>query len=486
MDFKGALIYGEYTDVSARKHLALVCKYVDSGSSKLAFLQDVQLENGAAQTIYEAMKKHLDSASIPIDKMTSFASDGPAVMVGKKNGVIAHLKRDNDSVIHLHCLNHRLQLAVSKAFNSITIMNNTDELLTGLFKYYHYSTVRSESLNAIQNLLRDTGEFECKNNLTVKKAVHTRWLSHEAAVQTVRKLYVPIIMDLENAVASGRDKGIRESKGTSASSLLKAMKTYEKLYFIHLLCDVCTSLASLTRTFEREDVDLSIIEPRVSATITTLRKMKEKDAPFTSRAASVAENLGIEIKEVTLNAIQAARNNFIDNLTTNMEERMENSTVVDHLSALNLTTVTQDSLTFHGDAAISSLAVHFSMDEDITLYQWSEFKEFFREKLELCSPKYLLDTLTKAQKRVGDLFPNIYKLLVIAESLIVSTSAVERVFSQVQLTVTTHRNRLAVQTVSKLLTVGLNTKSVDDLNLDEVVKLYIGKKNRRIARVTTS
>lgn len=52
------LMIDEYTDVSARKHLALVCKYVDSGSSKLAFLQDVQLENGTAQTIYEAMKKH--------------------------------------------------------------------------------------------------------------------------------------------------------------------------------------------------------------------------------------------------------------------------------------------------------------------------------------------------------------------------------------------------------------------------------------------
>lgn len=147
------------------------------------------------------------------------------------------------------------------------------------------------------------------------------------------------------------------------------MKTYEKLYFIHLLCDVCTSLASLTRTFEREDVDLSMIEPRVSATIRTLRKMKEKDAPLTSRAASVAENLGVEIKEDNLHAIQAARNNFIDNLTTNMEERMENSTLVDHLSALNLSTVNQECLTFHVDAAISSLAVHFSMDEDITLHQ---------------------------------------------------------------------------------------------------------------------
>lgn len=35
--------------------------------------------------------------------MTSFASDGPAVMVGKKNGVIAHLKRDNDNIIDCKC-----------------------------------------------------------------------------------------------------------------------------------------------------------------------------------------------------------------------------------------------------------------------------------------------------------------------------------------------------------------------------------------------
>lgn len=67
------------------------------------------------------------------------------------------------------------------------------------------------------------------------------------------------------------------------------MKTFEKLYFIHLLCDVCTSLASLTRTFEREDADLSIIERRVSDTITTLRKIKEKDVLLAGRAASVAE-----------------------------------------------------------------------------------------------------------------------------------------------------------------------------------------------------
>ena len=469
----------EYTDISSRKHLAIVCRYIDNGASKLAFLQDIQLSNGTAETIYTAMKDHLTEAAIPLDKMTSFASDGPSVMVGKKNGVVALLKRDNPDVINLHCMNHRLQLAVSKAFHSVTMIDNTDELLTALFKYYHYSTVRSESLNAIQNLLRETGDLESHNNLTVKKAVHTRWLSHEVAVQTVRKLYTPILTDLENAVASGRDKTIRE-KGIPAGSLLKMMKTYEKLYFIHLLCDVCTSLASLTKTFEREDVDLSIIEPRVTATLSTLRRMKERDAPHTSRVATVAQSLNIIATEQTLQSIYNARDTFIDNLTKNIEDRLENTEVISHLSMLDLSQVNPDTATFHGDAAISYLTAHFNMDEDTTLYQWNDLKEFFKDQLHLCTPKYLLETLSKAIPAVGDMYPNVVKLLSIAESLIISTSAVERVFSRVQLTVTTHRNRLAVKTVSKLMTVGLNTNSVDDLNIDRVVKIYLGKKKRRL------
>lgn len=138
----------------------------------------------------------------------------------------------------MHCMNNRLQLAVSKSFKTIRKVDNIDEMLMGLFKYYHNSTVRTESLNTIQNILRDIGELENKTNLTIKKAVHTRWLSHEQSLQTVRQLYVPILYDLENAVSSGRDKTIRDNSGIPAFSLLKALRSYEKLYFIHLLCDV--------------------------------------------------------------------------------------------------------------------------------------------------------------------------------------------------------------------------------------------------------
>lgn len=173
--------------------------------------------------------------------------------MGKKNGVATQLKRENESVVTVHCMNHRLQLAVSKTFTTFRKIEKTDELLKGLFKYYRYSTVKSGSLDALQTLLREMNELETVNNLVVTKAIHTRWLSHEKSLQTVRKLYVAIHKDLENAVCEGRDKNIRDNSGIPACSLLKLMKSYEMLYFIHFLCDVCGTVASLTRLFERNE-----------------------------------------------------------------------------------------------------------------------------------------------------------------------------------------------------------------------------------------
>ena len=302
------LMVDEYTDVSARKHLAMVTRYIDQGSAKIAFLQDIQLPNGSADTIYTAMKNFLaDKTTIKLHKMTSFASDGPSVMVGKKNGVVALLKRDHPNVIDIHCMNHRLQLAVSKAFHKVRETDRIDELLRGVFKYYHYSTVKSGSLDAMQNVLREMGQLESTSNLTIKKAVHTRWLSHENALQTVWKLYVPIVRDLENAVAEGRDKKIKDGSGIPAGSLLKMMKTYSSIFFIHLLCDVCSSLASLTRLFERNDVDLSIVEPKIQATISGLQKMKVKDGPYLTKAMTVANELFVEEADLT-----EKKNKFLD------------------------------------------------------------------------------------------------------------------------------------------------------------------------------
>ncbi|CAC5410461.1 unnamed protein product [Mytilus coruscus] len=137
----------EYTDISGRKHLALFGKYIHtSWYFKTFILQDIQIPNGTADTILSSIKTYLnDRAGLKLQKMTSFASDGPTVMLG-------------------HCMNHRLQLAVSKTFTTFRKIEKTDELLKGLFKYNHYSTVKSGSLDSLQTLLREMNELETENN----------------------------------------------------------------------------------------------------------------------------------------------------------------------------------------------------------------------------------------------------------------------------------------------------------------------------------
>ena len=127
-----------------------------------------------------------EETTIPLTNMASFASDRASVMVGKKNGVVALVKKDHPNIIDVHCMKHRLQLAVSKALHRTKETDKIDELLNGVFKYYFYSTVKFGSLDSIQTVLKDMGQLEKGNDLFVNTAVHTRWLSHEKALQTVR------------------------------------------------------------------------------------------------------------------------------------------------------------------------------------------------------------------------------------------------------------------------------------------------------------
>ncbi|XP_067648851.1 zinc finger protein 862-like [Haliotis asinina] len=407
------LMLDEYTDVSTRKHIALVGRYLENGESKLAFLKDAEIPNGTADTIVKNVKDYLHETDLDQNKMTCFASDGPAVMTGKRNGVVAQLKRDNPALIDVHCVNHRLQLQM--------------QMLMGLLKYYHYSTVRSKSLEQMQTLIREmenTADDTDTCNVTIKKAVHTRWLSHEKAVHAVRRSYPAILADLENAVGMGNDKRAGDKQSVTAEGLYKQMMSYQNFYFILLLCDVFSLLSGLTKMFERRDLDLRIVEPQMRSSLASLKKMKEKPGPYLSRVDQLGEQYNLE--------------------------------------------------------KITELAEHFGLDVEKTQLEWSQVKELFAEEVDTSSPSTILKTLTSLKPQLGDLYPNIVKLLSIHATVILSTSEVERVFSHVKLIVTDHRNRLKIDNCTKLLMVSMNAKSSADIDLGKCVAKFLARKKRRL------
>ena len=144
------------------------------------------LASGQA-SIVDALTAYLHSAGLHLNHMSSFGSDGASVMTGCRGGVATLLRRESSEMIAVHCICHRLALASGQASNQVKYLKQMKDHLLSLWKYFHFSTVRSALLKAIQNVM-DSPE------LKMVKAVDTRWLSHKAAVSVLLRSLAAVLI----------------------------------------------------------------------------------------------------------------------------------------------------------------------------------------------------------------------------------------------------------------------------------------------------
>ena len=71
---------------------------------------------------------------------------------------------------------------------------------------------------------------------------------------------------------------VAEKDDAVAHGLLHAIKTYDFVATTYLLCDVLPHLTSLSLLFQK-DVDLSVIQPQVAATISALKSLRTQPSP---------------------------------------------------------------------------------------------------------------------------------------------------------------------------------------------------------------
>ncbi|XP_053380132.1 zinc finger protein 862-like [Mercenaria mercenaria] len=463
-----AIMTDEATDISNKKHLAFCAKYVDeAGEIKVDFIKDVRVDNGKAETIFKETVE-LVQDEIRVDNFVAFGSDGCNTMIGKKSGVTTRLKEVKPELVTVHCHNHRLALAAKDSFQSLKEFQETDEVLSSVHKYYKSSSNRTTSLEKLQNVLEDC------DTKRVKQVAHTRWLSHYDAVTSLKDTYAAVIMDLENAVESGNDK-VRIGSGPSASGLAKKLKSYQTVHIIHFLCDALKPLTQLALTFETNNIDLSVIKPKMDSTVSALKKLKTSPGVSLRKASKLMDDFEISPTEQKRSVVHAAENKFIDNLIDNIESRLQNSDIIDAMSIFNMS----GKGSFDGNDEIELLAEHFSEDVDSALYEWDSLKDCVAELDPVVknSPSALLKTLMTVSPTTGNTYPVVTKLCSTAAVLPVSTAEVERVFSSVNRIVTDLRNRLSVENTNKLLHVIKNDQYI---NYQAVVKRWLKAKPRRI------
>lgn len=183
-----SLLVDESTDMSTVKFLGITIVYYSKKEMKLinTFLKLQELEEHNAQGIVGAIKKVLMEFKLEMEKMVGIGTDNAAVMVGAHNGVYAQLKKDIPRLVHIPCICHSLQLAVSEA-SAKCLPRNLDFMLSETYAWFSRSSTRQNFYKSIYSVLN-----EGKSPLKIVRACDTRWLSIEPAIVRVLDQWIEL------------------------------------------------------------------------------------------------------------------------------------------------------------------------------------------------------------------------------------------------------------------------------------------------------
>ena len=177
-DRKYSILLDESTDIAVHKYLGLAIHYFSEHSQTLVstFLHLAPLQECDANGIVDALKSSLHAYGLNLQNMIGIGTDNASVMVGINNGVYKKLK-EVPSLVHIRCVCHSVQLAVSHA-SSVTMPRNLEFLVSETYNWFARSSSRQKAYNNLFKLINDGHE-----PLKIVQACQTRWLSIASAVQ---------------------------------------------------------------------------------------------------------------------------------------------------------------------------------------------------------------------------------------------------------------------------------------------------------------
>ena len=317
-----SLLTDESTDISIKKQLVLVARYQVGTVMKTTFVDIQDIFDGTANTIVEAIRAFMAKRFLDINKLKGFATDGASVMVGRHTGVATQLKQCSPSLISIHCVNHPLALAAAHAADHIPYLQRFKTNLRNLFSFYQNSPVRLSGLHAIQALLDDPA-------IKLKEAKDVRWLSHDAAIASLLCTLPSLIASLEREAT--------ERGEPTAEGLLRFVKSHFFIATAHLLHKVLPHVSRLSRIFQKEDVDFTLLKPCVDATIAAVGLYKDDELK------EVDTTLSSDLKDYTIHTSDATKKEFqkqiqekyVAALVTQLKDRLPDVVKLEAFSILD-------------------------------------------------------------------------------------------------------------------------------------------------------
>ena len=479
-----SIMLDESTDITTTKTLMVYAHVIVDGVRKTHFLADVQLYECTAVAITDVLEGVLKDYSLNPKKCIGFGSDGAKVMTGRENGVSALLKRKNPCMVSIHCVAHRLALASSQAAEGINVIVQYQKTLSAIYSHFSHSSVRTEHLAVVQQVLEEP-------EIKMKKLFEVRWLSFHNAVDAVLRSLTSLIVYFEDAAEKG---------DPAAAGIYRAISTYPFLALTHLLGDVLSILTKLSETFQREQLDISLIQPKVTAALDALRSMKSHNGPHLD-AFTKAYDKGkyalnnIRDSPTQRSSFEDAKREFLSKLEQNLTDRFTDSVLLNAFKIINPKHFPSSiaKAANYGKEELSVIIQHFCQPTDSEC-ESPLIGEELRSEFQIFCPFVIRNFLNTEfykfavvfLRDFADMYPQLAQLVSIALVLPVSSVPCERGFSAANRIKTKLRNRLQVTSVDMLLRIAIEGPPIDRFNFSHALEIYKSTRQHRIFSASTS
>ncbi|XP_071169572.1 zinc finger protein 862-like [Mytilus edulis] len=467
-----SILIDETTDIAVIKQMTILARYItENNQVKTSFLGMVELPDGKAETIMNALDKFLNELQLPTEDLIGLGSDGASVMVGRKSGVAARLKQRNPELVNVHCIAHRLALAAAQATDNIPYLKKFKDLLQQIFKFYQNSAVRMSGLKEIETILGGP-------QLKMKEVLDTRWLSHDRAVTAIRECLPALIASLEREASERSD--------ATAAGLAMFVKTTKFVASIHMMSDILPHLARLSKTFQKTDIDFTLIETLVSATQITITKLIEQPGHYMQSLPTCLDSLseyGVRLRQSDIdNFKRDIYQPYLENVIQNLHDRFPDNPVLDALSVMDPDLLNADDPSLNEwvqHIKLKTLAKHFkSVGSEIeVLEEWETLRTLLVKE---CKDMTFRKTMNKVAS-LGTLYPCLSKYAAIGLVLPVSTADCERCFSCLNRVKTCLRNRLCQKVLNCLMHISIEGPKEEAFDFDKCVVTFGKLKQRKIS-----
>ncbi|XP_072172497.1 52 kDa repressor of the inhibitor of the protein kinase-like [Diadema setosum] len=489
----------EVTDVSNWEQLALVIRYLKGQKPVERLLEYVACDSITGEAICQNIMQSLTSVGLDPKCCRGQTYDGAGNMAGKEKGCATRFKETSPRAPYIHCANHSLNLALSKACSVSEIHCMMSAIkTTGLF--FASSPKRSRQLEKSIQLVNTERREGGQNALPqiplgkLKLLCETRWVERHTALEDFLTLYEPLI-DCLDKIRTRIDETWSPKAVTEANGILTSISTPS-----FIVAYVCASYLfrytkSLSKMLQGTSMDVVNAYEAINLVKDEIKSIRDNvDDEFDnlySTMSLMAETAGIEITAPRSCHRQTLRSNvptdhggpktywkravFIPYLDSMLAQLNERFTTVSNQAVRGLLLLPQN-LAQCTDDKVDDIVEFYGPDMPSQASIKQEIRLWKRRWTgESDVPKTISETLDVMNSKM---FPNIHAVLYLLLLLPVTSAEVERAHSAFKLIKTKLRSAMGEDRLNGLML--LYQHSDIRLNYDEIVDMYARRHPRRM------